>query len=310
MRIWAGSRHCCAWPASTRCTTTTSRRRDRSARRGARQRIVLTRDRELLKRRTITHGCYVRALRRRPSCAKSSTARPGARRAAVHAVPALQCAAAAGSTRRWCGTAAGPGARRYERFSAVASRRVFWEGSHWRSMRLDGRRVAGAAAGRPRGREALHGYRDEGRALESWLFRFAAACRASAIARPAFAGHGRRRRRLDSATAGTSRSRSCCRARRSNLRTLRLAPRWHAGGTRAGVEVAPVRPRSPLRRLERRPRRFQRRRRWLGAGSLLELPGYQLLHRQRRLVLHLARHDVAADVAAPASWKTRFGRMV
>ena len=29
----------------------------------AEQRIVLTRDRELLKRRTISHGCYVRALR-------------------------------------------------------------------------------------------------------------------------------------------------------------------------------------------------------------------------------------------------------
>ena len=58
-------------------------------------RIVLSRDRELFKRRGITHGCYVRALRSADQAARGvRPARPRRQRPAVHAVPHLQCAAA------------------------------------------------------------------------------------------------------------------------------------------------------------------------------------------------------------------------
>lgn len=99
-------------------------------------RIVLTRDRDLLKRRSITHGCYIHALKpseqieevfARLDLARSArpltlcldcntTLQPLARAEAIGRVP--------------------PGvAQRQAAFSTCGHcRRVFWEGSHWQRM--------------------------------------------------------------------------------------------------------------------------------------------------------------------------------
>ena len=100
-------------------------------------RIVLTRDRELLKRRRITHGCYVHALPPAEQLREvfdrldlAASARPFTLRpvcnAPLHAVDKAQVAAALP-----------PGVRdRHERFSRCdRCLRVFWEGSHWQRMR-------------------------------------------------------------------------------------------------------------------------------------------------------------------------------
>ena len=100
-------------------------------------RIVLTRDRELLKRRSITHGCYVRALQ------------PHAQLREIFA--RLDLAASARPFRLClsCNVPLRPIARedvrsrvpdgvfeRQARFvTCDVCQRVFWEGSHWRRMR-------------------------------------------------------------------------------------------------------------------------------------------------------------------------------
>lgn len=105
-------------------------------------RIVLTRDRELLKRRTITHGCYVHALKSEPQLREIVERLDLAR----SATPFTLCL--------HCNTPLHPIDKasvfdrlppkvqaNYERFSTCdACGRVFWEGSHWRNMRrvLDG----------------------------------------------------------------------------------------------------------------------------------------------------------------------------
>jgi len=103
----------------------------------AEQRIVLTRDRELLKRRTITHGCYVRALRSSEQIRElfdrldlARSARPFT--LCLHCNTPLDAVDKAQVAARLP-----PGVRdRYERFSTCpACKRVFWEGSHWQSMR-------------------------------------------------------------------------------------------------------------------------------------------------------------------------------
>jgi hypothetical protein len=100
-------------------------------------RIVLTRDRELLKRREITHGCYVhplksdqqlRAVFDRLDLARS--AQPFTRclhcNEPLHPIDREQAAA-----RVLPGVLA-----RYERFMTCdACGRVFWEGDHWQRMR-------------------------------------------------------------------------------------------------------------------------------------------------------------------------------
>ncbi|MDN0076253.1 Mut7-C RNAse domain-containing protein [Crenobacter sp. SG2303] len=100
-------------------------------------RIVLTRDRELLKRRSISHGCYVRALRPEAQLRElflrldlagsvqpftlciecNAPLREVAREEVVERVP--------------------PGVlAQQERFiTCDVCRRVFWEGSHWQRMR-------------------------------------------------------------------------------------------------------------------------------------------------------------------------------
>ena len=104
---------------------------------GAQQRIVLTRDRELLKRRGISHGCYVHALRPEQQLREifdrldlASAARPFTRclscNCALHPVEKEQIASLLPRGVR----------ERYQRFSLCEGcGRVFWEGTHWRRMR-------------------------------------------------------------------------------------------------------------------------------------------------------------------------------
>lgn len=101
------------------------------------ERIVLTRDRELLKRRTIIHGCYVRSLKseaqlrelfERLELAKS--ARPFTLclhcNVPLHRVDKQQVVDRLPPRVR----------AHYERFSMCGNcARVFWEGTHWRNMR-------------------------------------------------------------------------------------------------------------------------------------------------------------------------------
>lgn len=100
-------------------------------------RIVLTRDRELLKRRGVTHGCYVRAIKsslqvrevfRRLDLARS--ARPFSLCLDCN-VPLHRIDKSEVDGRVPEGVLA-----RHARFVTCAHcRRVFWEGSHWRKMR-------------------------------------------------------------------------------------------------------------------------------------------------------------------------------
>ncbi|MFP3755333.1 MULTISPECIES: Mut7-C RNAse domain-containing protein [Cupriavidus] len=100
-------------------------------------RIVLTRDRELLKRRGVTHGCYVRAIKsslqvrevfRRLDLARS--ARPFALCLDCN-VPLHRIDKSDVDGRVPEGVLA-----RHARFvTCTHCRRVFWEGSHWRKMR-------------------------------------------------------------------------------------------------------------------------------------------------------------------------------
>lgn len=101
------------------------------------ERIVLTRDRELLKRRTITHGCYVRSLKPQMQLQE--------------VIDRLDLAASVRAF-RLCLTCNAP-LRRIDRVEAQGRapegvlerhsqfvtcdvcRRVFWEGSHWERMR-------------------------------------------------------------------------------------------------------------------------------------------------------------------------------
>jgi uncharacterized protein with PIN domain len=100
-------------------------------------RIVLSRDRELFKRRGITHGCYVRALRSADQL-REVFARLDLARSARPFTLCLTCNAPL----RDVGKASvldrlPPSVReRYDRFSTCdRCGRVFWEGSHWRRMR-------------------------------------------------------------------------------------------------------------------------------------------------------------------------------
>jgi uncharacterized protein with PIN domain len=100
-------------------------------------RIVLTRDRELLKRRGITHGCFVRALRPREQLREvvvrldlARSLRPFSRCLACNAL--LEPV-----EKRQVEHRLPPNVRDgHDRFSACTGcGRVYWEGSHWRRMR-------------------------------------------------------------------------------------------------------------------------------------------------------------------------------
>lgn len=102
----------------------------------AEQRIVLTRDRDLLKRRGISHGCYVRALRSRAQLREifdrldlARAARPLTRclrcNLPLHAVAKAQVEVRLPPAVR----------ERYRDFSTCAGcGRVYWQGSHWQRM--------------------------------------------------------------------------------------------------------------------------------------------------------------------------------
>jgi uncharacterized protein with PIN domain/sulfur carrier protein ThiS len=101
------------------------------------ERIVLTRDRELLERRTITHGCYVRSLRPEPQLREifarldlAGLARPFSLclscNVPLHPVEKTQVEAQLPPSVR----------AHHERFSCCdACGRVFWEGTHWQRLR-------------------------------------------------------------------------------------------------------------------------------------------------------------------------------
>ena len=112
-------------------------------------RIVLTRDRDLLKRRAVTHGCYVRALAPPAQLREvfsrldlAGSARPFS--LCLHCnVPLADIAKAEVEARL------PPRVREhFERFrSCPACRRVYWEGSHWRRMSRVVSEVVGVPGG-------------------------------------------------------------------------------------------------------------------------------------------------------------------
>ena len=99
-------------------------------------RIVLTRDRELLKRRGITHGCYVRALK----SAAQLREIVGRLELAGNMQPLTRCL--------HCNTVLHPIERElardrvpagiFDRYAAFTTcpdrRRIYWQGSHWQRM--------------------------------------------------------------------------------------------------------------------------------------------------------------------------------
>lgn len=109
------------------------------------QRIVLTRDRELLKRRTITHGCYVRTLRPREQLREVFERLD----LAGSAQPFRLCLMCNAPLRRIAkedvaGRAPEGVLERHTQFvTCDVCRRVFWEGTHWQRMRALMDSVAG-----------------------------------------------------------------------------------------------------------------------------------------------------------------------
>lgn len=104
-----------------------------SAREG---RIVLTRDRELLMRRAVTHGCYVHALKSEPQFREifgrldlGRSARPFT--LCPYCNVLLDPADKAEIETRLPATVS----RSYQRFATCADcQRVFWEGDHWERL--------------------------------------------------------------------------------------------------------------------------------------------------------------------------------
>jgi uncharacterized protein with PIN domain len=103
----------------------------------AEHRVVLTRDRELLKRRTITHGCYVHALKPEAQLREIVERLDLAR----SAQPFRLCLACNAPLRRIgpqeaAGRVPAGVFARHTRFvTCDCCARVFWEGSHWQRMR-------------------------------------------------------------------------------------------------------------------------------------------------------------------------------
>ena len=105
-------------------------------------RIVLTRDRELLKRRAVTHGCYVHALKSEQQL-REIVERLDLARSARPFTLCLHCNVPLHPVDKGSVLDRLPPKVRehYERFSTCDNcGRVYWEGSHWRHMRrvLDG----------------------------------------------------------------------------------------------------------------------------------------------------------------------------
>lgn len=110
-------------------------------------RIVLTRDRELLKRRIVTHGCYVHALKSEQQL-REVVGRLDLARSAKPFSLCLHCNVPLHPVDKASVFDRLPPKvqANYERFSTCdACGRIFWEGSHWRNMRrvLEGVAAAG-----------------------------------------------------------------------------------------------------------------------------------------------------------------------
>jgi hypothetical protein len=100
-------------------------------------RIVLTRDRELLKRRAVSHGCYVHALKSEEQL-REIVGRLDLVRSARPFTLCLHCNAPLRSVDKANVLDRLPPRVRelYDHFSTCdVCHRVFWEGSHWRNMR-------------------------------------------------------------------------------------------------------------------------------------------------------------------------------
>ena len=102
------------------------------------KRIVLTRDRELLKRRSITHGCYVRTLKPPDQLCEIFD-----RLDLAHSIKPFTLCLNCNAPLRPVEKAAvlerlPPSVReRFDHFSTCdICQRVFWEGSHWQRMRM------------------------------------------------------------------------------------------------------------------------------------------------------------------------------
>ena len=100
-------------------------------------RIVLTRDRDLLKRRSITHGCYVRSLHSEPQL-REVFGRLDLARSAQPFTRCLSCNLPLHAIDKTLVAPRLPPAvrDRYQHFAACEGcARVFWEGTHWQRMR-------------------------------------------------------------------------------------------------------------------------------------------------------------------------------
>ena len=105
-------------------------------------RIVLTRDRELLKRRAVTHGCYVHAMKSEEQL-REIVGRLDLARSARPFTLCLHCNAPLHEVDKASVFDRLPPKVQvhYDHFSTCdVCGRVYWEGSHWRNMRrlLDG----------------------------------------------------------------------------------------------------------------------------------------------------------------------------
>ncbi|MDN5754087.1 MAG: Mut7-C ubiquitin/RNAse domain-containing protein [Nitrosospira sp.] len=101
------------------------------------ERIVLTRDRELLKRRSVMRGCYVHALKSTQQLCEIFDRLDLAQNARPFTL-CLECNAPLRAIdKAQVHMRVPPDVRdRFDRFSTCdVCRRVFWEGSHWRRMR-------------------------------------------------------------------------------------------------------------------------------------------------------------------------------
>lgn len=116
---------------------------------GEEGRIVLTRDRELLKRCAVTYGCYVHTLKSEAQL-REVVGRFNLARSARPFTLCLHCNAPLRPVDKASVLDRLPPRVRenYERFSTCGvCGRVYWEGSHWRNMRrvLEGLECHGAA---------------------------------------------------------------------------------------------------------------------------------------------------------------------
>ena len=101
------------------------------------RRIVLTRDRDLLKRSGVTHGCYVRALRSELQL-REVFDRLDLARSAQPFTRCLSCnTLLRGIDKAQIAARLPPRVlQRHERFAVCdGCARVFWEGTHWQRMR-------------------------------------------------------------------------------------------------------------------------------------------------------------------------------